>query len=173
MTRNLKFLPPIKLDNRPRSFSSASLAISSSAITFGLTPFVFEYDDPILKLFNNPDNYDVEFIVDNRSILACKCHLKKESEYYSRMFSGDWKDANKVIIRNYSYKAYSLYLRMLHEEFYGFHIYQSNIAELIDLAHCYNDERLMKHCREFIQKELTQRTLFTYLPLIDKYELDE
>ncbi|KAH9413979.1 hypothetical protein DERP_012356 [Dermatophagoides pteronyssinus] len=93
------------------------------------------------------------------------------SKYYSRMFSGDWQENNQVIIKDYSYDIYYSYLEMLHTG--RIRINQSNIAELIDLANCYCDERLMKHCRTFIRRDLNKQTLFTYLPLISKYKLDD
>ncbi|KAH9414328.1 RCC1 and BTB domain-containing protein 1 [Dermatophagoides pteronyssinus] len=93
------------------------------------------------------------------------------SKYYSQMFSGEWQENDKVIIENYSYDVYYSYLRMLHTGY--IRINQSNIAEFIDLANCYGDERLMKHCQTFIQNHLNEKTLSTYLPLINKYKLDE
>ena len=44
---------------------------------------------------------------------------------------------------------------------------------IIDLANCYGDERLMKHCRTFIRRDLNKQTLCIYLPIISKYELDD
>ena len=48
---------------------------------------------------------------------------------------------------------------------------QFNIAEFIDLANCYCDEQLMKHCQIFIEKFLNKSTISTYLSLIIDYEL--
>ena len=87
------------------------------------------------------------------------------------MFSGKWLENTEVVIKDYSYDIYYSYLVMLHTG--RIRINQSNIAKLIDLANCYGDERLMKHCRTFIQTDLNKQTLFTYYPLIDKYEIDE
>uniref|UniRef100_A0A6P6XYK4 Ultraviolet-B receptor UVR8-like n=1 Tax=Dermatophagoides pteronyssinus TaxID=6956 RepID=A0A6P6XYK4_DERPT len=85
-----------KLDDQPESFAEASAMVRKSPITFGLTSTVnvLEVNNPIslIGLLNNPDNYDVEFVIDDKRILASKCHLKMVSEYYSRMFSNDWKE---------------------------------------------------------------------------------
>ncbi|KAH9414686.1 RCC1 and BTB domain-containing protein 2 [Dermatophagoides pteronyssinus] len=188
MMNNGVSLPPKKLDGQPKSFAEASALINESPMTFGLTSTVNVsqsnnpksfieiselFNNPIsfIGLLNNPDNYDVEFVIGNKHILASKCHLKMSSHYYSRMFSGDWKENSKVVIKDYHYDVYYAYLRMLHTG--QIRINQSNIGQLIDLANCYGDEQLMKHCRTFIRNNLNEQTLSTYLPLIDKYQLDE
>ena len=87
------------------------------------------------------------------------------------VFSGDWQEnTNRVMIGAYSYDVYYSYLGMLHTG--QIQINQFNIAEFIDLANCYCDEQLMKHCQTFMQMILNERTLFTYLPLIEQYKLD-
>nr|XP_027197040.1 RCC1 and BTB domain-containing protein 1-like isoform X2 [Dermatophagoides pteronyssinus] len=180
MMNNGVSLPPKKLDGQPKSFAEASALINESPMTFGLTSTVnvsqsnnqlFNNPISLIGLLNNPDNYDVEFVIGDKRILASKCHLKMSSHYYSRMFSGDWKENSKVVIKDYHYDVYYAYLRMLHTG--QIRINQSNIGQLIDLANCYGDEQLMKHCRTFIRNNLNERTLSTYLPLIDKYQLDE
>nr|XP_027205341.1 RCC1 and BTB domain-containing protein 1-like [Dermatophagoides pteronyssinus] len=163
-----------KLDGPPKSFVEASMPFESS-ITFGLTPIipVFESNDPIsfIELLDNPDNYDVEFIIGDKRILASKCHLRMSSKYYNRMFSGDWQENKQVIINSYSYDVYYSYLRKLHNGYIQINRY--NIIELIDLANCYGDEQLFKHCKTFILTDLNEWSLFTYLPLITKYEINE
>nr|XP_027196359.1 RCC1 and BTB domain-containing protein 2-like [Dermatophagoides pteronyssinus] len=146
-----KFLPPIKLDNRPRSFAAASVILYKSPFTYGLTSTIYVFDlyDPIsfIQLLDNPNNYDVEFVIGNKRILASKCYLKMASKYYKRMFSGDWKENKQVTIKDYGYDVYYSYLVMLHNG--RIRINKDNIAELIDLAKCYGDERLIKHCQTF------------------------
>nr|XP_027197041.1 RCC1 and BTB domain-containing protein 2-like [Dermatophagoides pteronyssinus] len=182
MINNGVLLPPKKLDGQPKSFAEASAMVRKSPNTFGLTSTVnpksfiessklFNIPISLIGLLNNPDNYDVEFVIGNKRILASKCHLKMSSHYYSRMFSGDWKENSEVVIKDYHYDVYYAYLRMLHTG--QILINQSNIDQLIDLANCYGDEQLMKHCRTFIRNNLNEQTLSTYLPLIDKYQLDE
>ncbi|XP_075679405.1 RCC1 and BTB domain-containing protein 2-like [Dermatophagoides pteronyssinus] len=170
-----KLLPLKKLDGQLKSFAAASAIVNKSPITYGLTSAIYSFEshDTIsnIGLLDNPNNYDVEFIIGDKRILACKCYLKMSSKYYNRMFSGDWLENDQVIIKDYSYDIYYSYLRMLHTG--RIRINQSNIAELIDLANCYGDERLMKHCKTFIRTDLNERTLFIYFPLIDKYELNE
>ncbi|XP_075679374.1 RCC1 and BTB domain-containing protein 1-like [Dermatophagoides pteronyssinus] len=170
-----KLLPLKKLDGQLKSFAAASVMQYKTPITYGLTSTIETYESHVtisnIVLFNNPDNYDVEFVIDDKPILASKCYLKMASKYFSRMFSGDWKNTDSVVINDYGYDTYYSYLRMLHDDY--IRIKQSNIAELIDLANCYGDERLMKLCRTFIQTDLNKQTLFTYYPLIDKYEIDE
>nr|XP_027205363.1 RCC1 and BTB domain-containing protein 2-like [Dermatophagoides pteronyssinus] len=176
IVKNEKLLSPKTLGGRPKSFAAASALIMGSPITFGLTPTIhaFESNDTIsfIGLLNNPDNYDIEFVIDDKRILASKCHLKMSSKYYSRMFSGEWQENNnRVVIDAYSYEVYYSYLRKLHTG--HIRINQSNIVELIDLANCYGDEQLFKHCRTFIRSNLNEHTLSTYLPLIVKYELND
>nr|XP_027202267.1 RCC1 and BTB domain-containing protein 2-like [Dermatophagoides pteronyssinus] len=174
MMRDEEFVSPKKVDHQPESFAAASAILCKSPMTYGLTLTIdiFESTDSIsfIGLLDNPDNYDVEFIIGNERILASKCHLKMSSKYYSRMFSGVWQENDKVIIKDYNYDVYYSYLVMLHNG--NVRINQSNIAQLIDLANCYGDERLMKHCRSFIRRNLNEQTLFTYLPLISNYQLD-
>ncbi|XP_027205364.2 RCC1 and BTB domain-containing protein 2-like [Dermatophagoides pteronyssinus] len=153
---NKKSVPLEKLDGQLKSFAAASAIVNKSPITFGLTStfYTYESNNPIsfIGLFNNPDNYDVEFIIGDKRILACKCYLKMASKYYSQMFSGDWQESNnRVVIDAYSYDVYYSYLRMLHTG--QIQINQFNIAEFIDLANCYDDEELMKHCKSFIRIE--------------------
>nr|XP_027203836.1 RCC1 and BTB domain-containing protein 2-like [Dermatophagoides pteronyssinus] len=157
------WLPPIKLYGQLESFAAAAAKIFSSPITFGLTSTIYTYksNDPIsiIELFDNPDNYDIEFIIDDKRIFASKCHLKMVSKYYSRMFSGEWQENNnRVVIDAYSYNVYYSYLMMLHTG--HIRINQSNIAELMDLANCYGDERLMKHCQTFIRSNLNENTKY-------------
>nr|XP_027201581.1 RCC1 and BTB domain-containing protein 1-like isoform X1 [Dermatophagoides pteronyssinus] len=169
------FSSPKKLDGPPESFAAASAMINKSPITYGLTSTVnvLQSNNPIsfIALLNNPDNYDVEFVIDDKRILASKCYLKIASQYYGRMFSGKWLENTEVVIKDYSYDVYYAYLVMLHNG--RIRIDQFNIFQLIDLANCYNDQQLMKQCHTFIQNNLNERTLFTYFPLINKYQLDD
>ncbi|KAH9413980.1 RCC1 and BTB domain-containing protein 1 [Dermatophagoides pteronyssinus] len=141
-----------KLDCRPKSFVAASVILYKSPFTFGLTStiYTFKSKDPIsnIGLLDNPDNYDIEFIIGDKRILASKCYLKISSKYYESNVFG-----------------------MLHTG--QIRINQSNIAEFIDLANCYCDEQLMKHCQTFMRRDLNKQTLCIYLPLINKYELDD
>ncbi|KAH9414329.1 RCC1 and BTB domain-containing protein 1 [Dermatophagoides pteronyssinus] len=172
-TYNYQFLPLKKLDGQLKSFVAASAMQYGSPITFGLTSTIEIYEEHFtisnIALFNNPDNYDIEFVFDDKRIMACKCYLKMSSEYYKRMFSGDWQENDQVIIKDYSYDVYYSYLLMLHTG--DIRINRYNIAEFIDLANCYGNEQLMKHCQTFIERSLNKKTLCTYLPLINKYEL--
>ncbi|XP_075679400.1 RCC1 and BTB domain-containing protein 2-like [Dermatophagoides pteronyssinus] len=154
-----KLLPLKKLDGQLKSFAAASAAmVIESPITFGLTStiYVFDLHDPIsfIQLLNNPDNYDVEFVIGDKRILALKCYLKMTSKYYKRMFSGDWQKDNRVTIHDYTYDVYYSYLHMLHTG--RIRIKQYNIFKFIDLANCYGDKRLMKHCQTFMQKLINQ-----------------
>ncbi|KAH9414330.1 RCC1 and BTB domain-containing protein 1 [Dermatophagoides pteronyssinus] len=170
-----ELLPLKKLDGQLKSFAAASVMQYKSSITYGLTSTIYSFESydtiSIIGLLDNPDNYDVKFVIDDKRILARKCYLKMSSKYYNRMFSGDWQENDQVIIKDYSYDIYYSYLVMLHTGRIRFN--QSNIAKLIDLANCYGDERLMKHCRTFIRRDLNKQTLCIYLPIISKYELDD
>ena len=178
--RNSSWSSPKKLDYHPTSFASASTMILSSPLTFGLTSTIYEFGShdsisyqckSIIQLFDNQDNYDVKFIIDKKHIKACKCNLKSASEYYDRMFSGNWSENDQVIITDYSYETYYAYLWMLHTG--KIHINRQNITELVDLANCYGDERLMKYCETFIRNDLDEQTMPTYRTLIIKYEMKE
>uniref|UniRef100_A0A6P6YFK1 RCC1 and BTB domain-containing protein 2-like n=1 Tax=Dermatophagoides pteronyssinus TaxID=6956 RepID=A0A6P6YFK1_DERPT len=125
-------------------------------------------------------NVPTKIPIENVQSVACKncnvfslalCYLKMASKYYNQMFSGDWKENKLVTIKDYNYDVYYSYLMMLH----NFHIKinKFNIVELIDLANCYDDERLMENCKTFIQRDLNRKNLFTYLPSIIKYKLFE
>ncbi|KAH9414572.1 RCC1 and BTB domain-containing protein 1 [Dermatophagoides pteronyssinus] len=164
-----------KLNGQPKSFAAASAMILESPVTFGLTTvnnqLESKYSISIIRLFNNPDNYDVEFVINDKSIFASKCYLRMESEYFCRMFSGDWKENKQVTIDAYGYDAYYAYLHMLHVG--QIKINENNLSELIDLANCYGDKRLMKYCLIFLRNDLNEKTLFTYFPLIVHYELNE
>ncbi|XP_046915945.2 RCC1 and BTB domain-containing protein 2 [Dermatophagoides farinae] len=167
---------PRKLDDSHSSFASASVQVLDSPLTFGLTSTIYEFGShdsisykSILPLFDNQDNYDVKFIIDENYIKACKFYLKSVSEYYRRMFSGNWIENDQVTIDDYSYETYYAYLRMLHTG--KIHINRQNITELVDLANCYGDERLMEYCETFIRNDLDEQTMPKYLPLINKYEL--
>ncbi|KAH9500992.1 RCC1 and BTB domain-containing protein 1, variant 3 [Dermatophagoides farinae] len=165
-TKYGKWSSPRKLDNSHSSFASASTMILSSPLTFGLTSTIdeFESHDPIsyqcksiIQLFDNQDSYDVEFLIDKKRIKACKCYLKSVSEYYRRMFSGNWIKKDQVPIQNYSYETYYAYVHMLHTG--KIHINHQNITELVDLANCYSDERLMEYCETFIRNDLDEQTM--------------
>ena len=169
---------PRKLDDSHSSFASASVQVLDSPLTFGLTSTIYEFGShdsisykSILPLFDNQDNYDVKFIIDENYIKACKFYLKSVSEYYRRMFSGNWIENDQVTIDDYSYETYYAYLRMLHTG--KIHINRQNITELVDLANCYGDERLMEYCQTFIRSDLNAQTMTTHLPLIIKYKMKE
>ncbi|XP_075588694.1 RCC1 and BTB domain-containing protein 2 [Dermatophagoides farinae] len=172
-----KWSSPVKLNDNPASFAAASAMILSTPITFGLTPTIYAFGShdstykSILGLFDNQNNYDVEFKINEKRIKACKCYLKSASEYYQRMFSGNWSENDQVPIENYSYETYYAYLRMLHTG--NIHINRQNITEIVDLANCYGDERLMKYCETFIRSDLNEKTMPTYLSLISKHEMKE
>ncbi|KAH7638251.1 hypothetical protein HUG17_9357 [Dermatophagoides farinae] len=179
-TKSGKWSSPRKLGGHPTSFSAASAMILSSPITFGLTSIIHAFgshdsisyqSESLLRLFDNRDSYDLEFLIDKKHIKACKCYLKSASEYYRRMFSGNWRENDQVIINDYSYETYYAYLRMLHTG--EIQINHQNIAELVDLANCYGDKRLMKHCKTFIWNDLNAQTMPSYLPLIIKYDMKE
>ncbi|XP_046915942.2 RCC1 and BTB domain-containing protein 2 [Dermatophagoides farinae] len=169
---------PRKLDDSHSSFASVSVQVLDSPITFGITSTIYKFGshDSIsykstFQLFDNQDNYDVEFIIDKKIIKACKYYLKSVSEYYRRMFSGNWSENNQVIINDYSYETYYAYLHMLHTG--KIHITRQNITELVDLSNCYGDEKLMGYCKTFIRSDLNKHTISIYHPLIRKYEMNE
>nr|XP_046916318.1 LOW QUALITY PROTEIN: RCC1 and BTB domain-containing protein 2-like [Dermatophagoides farinae] len=173
-----KWSSPKRFDDHPTSFVAASTMIFPSPLTFGLTSTIYVFGShdsisyqskSILQLFDNQDSYDVEFLIDQKPIKACKCYLESISEYYRRMFSGNWSENDQVNINNYSYDTYYAYLLMLHTG--KIHINHQNIIELVDLANCYGDLKLMEHCETFIRNDLNAQTMTTYLPLIIKYEL--
>ncbi|XP_075589043.1 RCC1 and BTB domain-containing protein 1 [Dermatophagoides farinae] len=177
-TKYGKWSSPKRLDDHPTSFVAAAAMIRHISHTIGLTSTIYVFGShdslsykSILRLFDNQDNYDVEFIIDKKRIKACKCYLKSASEYYCRMFSGKWTENDKVNIDDYSYETYYAYLRMLHNG--KIHITRQNITELVDLANCYGDKRLMEYCKTFIRSVLNKHTLGIYHPLIEKYEMKE
>ncbi|KAH9501479.1 RCC1 and BTB domain-containing protein 1 [Dermatophagoides farinae] len=168
---------PRKLNDSHSSFAYASVQVLDSPLTFGLTSTIYEFGShdslsykSILRLFDNQDNYDVKFKIDN-DIKSGKFYLKSVSKYYRRMFSGNWSENDQVIINDYSYEAYYAYIRMLHTG--KIHINRQNITELVDLANCYGDERLMEYCQTFIRSDLNAQTMTTHLPLIIKYKMKE
>ena len=89
-----------KLNAKFGSFAAVVEKFTPSPLTFGLTSTFYQleqykypfskFEKSIRQLFNNPDNYDVEFIVGQQKqrILACKFFLKSVSEYFCKMLSG-------------------------------------------------------------------------------------
>ena len=168
---------PQKLNGQLKSFADASAMISKYSRTYGLTSTidVFESKGSILnrsinQLFNNPQNYDFEFIIGDKRIMACKSFLKSASRYFFRTFFRNWRHKDSVTIEYYSYEIFYSYIRMLHDGYIRIDI--NNIAELIDLAHFYDDKQLMKYCQTFIHKNLTQHSIHSLIPLIINYKLD-
>ncbi|XP_027198074.2 RCC1 and BTB domain-containing protein 1-like [Dermatophagoides pteronyssinus] len=169
---------PQKLNGQLKSFADASAMISKYSMTYGLTSTidVFESNCPILnrsitQLFNNLENYDFEFIIGNKRIMACKSFLKSASRYFFRTFFRNWRLKDSVTIEYYSYDIFYSYIRMLHDGY--IRIDMNNITDLIDLAHFYDDEQLMEYCQTFIRKNLTQQSIHSLIPLIINYKLDE
>ncbi|XP_075588839.1 RCC1 and BTB domain-containing protein 1-like [Dermatophagoides farinae] len=120
-TMNGTWSSPRKLYDQHSSFASASALLLESQTTFGLTSvtnlFESNYTSTIqsnCQLFNNPNYYDVEFIIEKKPIKVSKCYLKSVSKFYGDKFSNDWEEEKKVTISDYSYDAYYEYLRMLH-----------------------------------------------------------
>ncbi|XP_027200729.2 RCC1 and BTB domain-containing protein 1-like [Dermatophagoides pteronyssinus] len=187
-----------KLNFCSKSFAVIVSKFTSSPFTFGLTPtsdltptfgrtstfyqleeykhLLCKSEESIRRLFNNPDNYDIEFIIGEQQqrIVASKCYLKSVSEYFRKMLSGEWRENDRIMIDSYSYDTYYSYLNMLHcGPKDSIKINAENIAEFTDLAHCYCDEKLIGYCKNFIRNDLNEQTLQIYLPLISKYQLDE
>nr|XP_027193999.1 RCC1 and BTB domain-containing protein 2-like [Dermatophagoides pteronyssinus] len=175
-----------KLNICSKSFAVIVSKFTSSPFTFGLTPsfnqleqykhLLCKPEESIRLLFNNPDNYDVEFIIGKQQqrIVACKCYLKSVSEYFRKMLSGEWRENDRIMIDSYSYDTYYSYLNMLHcGHKDSIKINADNIGEFTDLAHCYCDQELLGYCKYFIQNELNEQSLKIYLPIIFKYQLNE
>nr|XP_027194012.1 RCC1 and BTB domain-containing protein 2-like [Dermatophagoides pteronyssinus] len=175
-----------KLDAQFESFAAVIEKFTPLPFTFGLTPTFYQIEDcnhplrkpeeSIRRLFNNPDNYDVEFIIGKQQqrIVASKCYLKSVSEYFRKMLSGEWRENDRIMIDSYSYDTYYSYLNMLHcGHKDSIKINADNIGEFTDLAHCYCDQELLGYCKYFIQNDLNEKTLQIYLPIISKYQLDE
>nr|XP_027198074.1 RCC1 and BTB domain-containing protein 2-like [Dermatophagoides pteronyssinus] len=169
---------PQKLNGQLKSFADASAMISKYSMTYGLTSTIDVFESKgsmlnrsITQLFNNPENYDFEFIIGNKRIMACKSFLKSASRYFFRTFFRNWRQKDSVTIEYYSYEIFYSYIRMLHDGY--IRIDMNNITELIDLAHFYDDEQLMEYCQTFIRKNLTQQSIHSLIPLIINYKLDE
>ncbi|KAH9414570.1 RCC1 and BTB domain-containing protein 1 [Dermatophagoides pteronyssinus] len=103
-----------------------------------------------------------------KRIKSCKSFLKSASTYFLRMFFRNWRQKDSVTIEYYSYDTYYSYIRMLHDGYIRINI--NNIAELIDLANFYDDERLMEYCQTFIGKNFTQQSIHSLIPLIINYK---
>ncbi|KAH9414294.1 hypothetical protein DERP_008492 [Dermatophagoides pteronyssinus] len=138
-----------KLDAQFESFAAVVEKFNPSPFTFGLTSTFYQIE-------------------------AFKCYLKSVSEYFRKMLSGKWRENDRIMIDSYSYDTYYSYLNMLHcGHKDSIKINADNIAEFMDLAHCYCDQKLLGYCKNFIQKDLNEKTLQIYLPIISKYQLDE
>nr|XP_027193998.1 RCC1 and BTB domain-containing protein 2-like [Dermatophagoides pteronyssinus] len=174
-----------KLNFQPKSFAAVIEKFTPLPFTFGLTSTFYQIEDcnhslrkpeeSIRLLFDNPYNYDVEFIIGEQQqrIVASKCYLKSVSEYFRKMLSGKWRENDRIMIDSYSYDTYYSYLNMLHcGHKDSIKINANNIAEFIDLAHCYCDQELIDYCKYFIRNDLNEKTLQIYLPIIVKYQLD-
>ncbi|XP_075677489.1 RCC1 and BTB domain-containing protein 2-like [Dermatophagoides pteronyssinus] len=172
------WLQPQKLNGQLKSFADASAMISNYLMTYSLTSTIDVFESKsatlnrsITQLFNNPENYDFEFIIGNKRIMACKSFLKSASRYFFRTFFRNWRHKDSVTIEYYSYDIFYSYIRMLHDGY--IRIDMNNITDLIDLAHFYDDEQLMEYCQTFIRKNLTQQSIHSLIPLIINYKLDE
>ncbi|XP_075588815.1 RCC1 and BTB domain-containing protein 1-like [Dermatophagoides farinae] len=140
---------PRKLYDQHSSFASASALLLESQTTFGLTSVTNLCESnytsaiqSIRRLFDNPNNYDVEFIIKKRRIKVSKCYLKSVSKFYDDKFLGDWNEKKEVTISDYSYDAYYEYLHMLHMG--QIRINHQNITEFISLAYSHGDEKFIK-----------------------------
>ncbi|OTF71253.1 hypothetical protein BLA29_004010 [Euroglyphus maynei] len=169
-----------KFNFKNESLASIIIKLSPKPLTYGMigTFYSNEYERPhfirnesMLRLFNNIDNHDIEFIIGDKRICASKCHLKSVSEYFRKMLSGKWRENDSIIITSYSYDTYYSYLSMLHGD--SIKIDDENLTEFFDLAHCYIDQQLLQYCKCYIQNEINEQTLSTYLPIIIKYQLNE
>ncbi|XP_075588816.1 RCC1 and BTB domain-containing protein 2 [Dermatophagoides farinae] len=174
-SENGKWSSPRKLYDQHSSFASASALLLESQTTFSLTSVNLcesNHTSTIqsnCKLFDNPDNYDVEFIIEEKRIKVSKCYLKSVSKFYDDKFSGDWKEKKEVTICDYNYDAYYEYLRMLHMGEIRFN--HQNITELISLVYSHGDEKFIKQCQTFISDDLNENTINKYHPLIKNIEL--
>ena len=174
-TMNGTWSSPRKLYDQHSSFASASALLLESQTTFSLTSVNLcesNHTSTIqsnCKLFDNPDNYDVEFIIEEKRIKVSKCYLKSVSKFYDDKFSGDWKEKKEVTISDYNYDAYYEYLRMLHMGEIRFN--HQNITELISLVYSHGDEKFIKQCQTFISDDLNENTINKYHPLIKKHRI--
>nr|XP_027198073.1 RCC1 and BTB domain-containing protein 1-like [Dermatophagoides pteronyssinus] len=171
------WFPPQKLNGQFKSFAAAASMLRELPMTYGLTSTIGVFESKgsilcrsIIQLFNNPKNYDFEFIIGDKRIQTCKSFLQSASAYFFRMFFRNWRQKDSVTIEYYSYDTYYSYIRMLHDGYIRINI--NNIAELIDLANFYDDERLMEYCHTFIGKNFTQQSIHSLIPLIINYKLN-
>ena len=167
---------PRKLDGHLKSFAAASSLMLDRSITFGLTSIKYDSESIELPskvkkatkwLFNNPNNYDFEFIIGDKRIVVLKDYLKSESKFFRKMLSGEWSEKNQIIINDYSYDSYYAFLRMLHDDY--IEINSENIAELIHMADYYCEDQLMKHCKIFLRDAIKKHS--KYQSLIIEYNL--
>ncbi|XP_035707749.1 RCC1 and BTB domain-containing protein 1 [Folsomia candida] len=117
-------------------------------------------------LWKSKEDMDVTFSLEGKTISAHKWVLTRRSEYFQKMFSGNWSETEGSLIEIKDTK-YDIFQALL------FHIYHrrvtfsvdetDNICDLMKLADCYCDEKARRSCEEILVRNISADNAFVLM----------
>jgi hypothetical protein len=117
----------------------------------------------LLKIFNNPKNFDLKFNTEDKHIYVHKCILKTNCKYFEKKFAENTRAIkestenkngnNEILITEYSYDVYYSSLKYLYSN--SIDIETNEVIDLLVLANDYREEDLKLKCIDIIKNIIT------------------
>ncbi|OXA42538.1 RCC1 and BTB domain-containing protein 1 [Folsomia candida] len=117
-----------------QSYCPATLKTMKGKLQDADIPETPTVKDTIEAMWQDPMKNDISFSVEEKVIVANKAFLTIRSEYFEKMFSGDWKDGNEGITT-------------IEKDCQQFII----IADVMILADSYCEFGIKEHCKNILQ----------------------
>ncbi|GFO40077.1 rcc1 and BTB domain-containing protein 1 [Plakobranchus ocellatus] len=111
--------------------------------------------EAIASAFDNPENSDIRFVVENKEIHVHKAILKLRCEHFQSMFHTCWDEASKesIEITQYSYKVYRAFLKFLYTD--DVDLEPEDAIGLLDLSNAYCEDILKLKCEAIIRQGIS------------------
>jgi RCC1 and BTB domain-containing protein len=129
--------------------------------------------ESLSKSFNDPQNSDLKFKIENKYIYVQKWFIKICCKHFERMLSKNWSEneTNTIEIKEYSYSVYYAFLKYIYTDCVD--IKPEETVDLLDLADCYLEDDLKQKCVDIIKNNITiENFCVSYLAAI-KYKLND
>ncbi|RUS86421.1 hypothetical protein EGW08_005799, partial [Elysia chlorotica] len=111
--------------------------------------------EAVASSFDNPENSDIKFVVENKEIHVHKAILKLRCEHFQSMFHTCWDEASKesIEITQYSYKVYRAFLKFLYTD--DVDLDPEDAIGLLDLSNAYCEDILKLKCEAIIRQGIS------------------
>ncbi|OXA47986.1 RCC1 and BTB domain-containing protein 1 [Folsomia candida] len=127
------------------------------------TPTLRTVVDDIGKLWGNDDDADVTFSLEGKTIRAHKLILKARSDYFTKMFSNEWRESHgsAIEIKDTTYKIFeALLFYLYHGRINVTETDSINIFGLMKLADSHCHDEVHKDCEKLLIRNITTENVF-------------